>query len=85
MTLLATQRPLFDSLVSSTHEVETMPQMCQQFCPCSAVPPEWLWLMPVVMPPFAIVLVGVCPLPPSCTMPAAAVGVRCSRSFRCSI
>jgi hypothetical protein len=36
-----------------------MPQMCQQFWPCSAVPQEWLWLMPVVMPLLAIVLLGV--------------------------
>jgi len=36
-----------------------MPQMCQQFWPCSAVPLEWLWLMPIVMPLFAVILVGV--------------------------
>jgi hypothetical protein len=35
-----------------------MPQVCQQFWPCRAVPPEWLW-MPIVMPLLAIVLVGV--------------------------
>lgn len=36
-----------------------MPQMCQQFWPCSAVPPEHLWLMPAVMPLVALLLVGV--------------------------
>jgi hypothetical protein len=36
-----------------------MPQVCQQFWPCSAVPPEWLWLMPIAMPLLAIVLMGV--------------------------
>jgi hypothetical protein len=36
-----------------------MPQMCQQFWPCSAVPPEYLWLMPIIMPLLAIVLLGV--------------------------
>jgi hypothetical protein len=39
--------------------VEAMPQVCQQFWPCTAVPPEWLWLMPIVMPLLAIILVGV--------------------------
>ena len=38
---------------------KNMPQMCQQFWPCSAVPPEYLWLMPIIMPLLAIVLLGV--------------------------
>ena len=36
-----------------------MPEMCRQFWPCTAVPPEWLWLVPIVMPLLTIVLVGV--------------------------
>ena len=36
-----------------------MPQMCQQFWPCNAVPPEYFWLIPIAMPLLAIVLVGV--------------------------
>jgi uncharacterized membrane protein YhaH (DUF805 family) len=50
--------PVTDSLESSADQVEAMPQVCQQFWPCRAVPPEWLW-MPIVMPLLAIVLVGV--------------------------
>jgi O-antigen/teichoic acid export membrane protein len=33
--------------------------MCQQFWPCNAVPPEYFWLMPIVMPLLAIILLGV--------------------------
>jgi hypothetical protein len=33
--------------------------MCQQFWPCSAVPPEYVWLMPVIMPLLALILIGV--------------------------
>jgi hypothetical protein len=40
-------------------KVKAMPQMCQQIWPCSAVPPEYLWLMPIIMPLLAIVLLGV--------------------------
>jgi hypothetical protein len=36
-----------------------MPEVCQQFWPCSAVPPEYWWLMPIAMPLLAIVLLGV--------------------------
>jgi hypothetical protein len=36
-----------------------MPQMCQQFWPCSSVPPEYFWLMPIVMPFVALILVGI--------------------------
>jgi len=39
--------------------VKAMPEACQQFWPCSAVPPEYWWLMPIVMPLLAIVLAGV--------------------------
>jgi hypothetical protein len=35
-----------------------MPQICQQFWPCSAVPPEYFWLMPIIMPVLALILVG---------------------------
>jgi hypothetical protein len=50
--------PVTDSLQAQTR-VEAIPQVCQQFWPCRAVPPDWLWLMPIVMPVLAIVLVGV--------------------------
>jgi uncharacterized membrane protein YhaH (DUF805 family) len=46
-------------LGSNADKVKAMPQMCQQFWPCSAVPPEYLWLMPIIMPLLAIVLLGV--------------------------
>jgi hypothetical protein len=42
-----------------TDQGEAVPQICQQFWPCSAVPPEWLWLVPIVMPLLAIILVGI--------------------------
>ena len=35
-----------------------MAQMCQQFWPCSAVPTEYVWLMPIIMPLLAIVLLA---------------------------
>jgi hypothetical protein len=46
-------------LGSNADKVKAMPQMCQQFWPCSAVPPEYWWLMPIIMPLLAIVLLGV--------------------------
>jgi hypothetical protein len=36
-----------------------MPEMCQEFWPCSAVPPEYVWLMPIIMPLLGIVVLGV--------------------------
>jgi hypothetical protein len=33
--------------------------MCQQFWPCSTVPPEYFWLMPVIMPLLALIVIGV--------------------------
>ena len=36
-----------------------MPQICQQFWPCSTVPPEHVWLVPIIMPLLAIAFVGV--------------------------
>ena len=49
----------FKNLEWNDDQVEPMPEMCRQFWPCTAVPPEWLWLVPIVMPLLAIVLVGV--------------------------
>jgi hypothetical protein len=36
-----------------------MQNFCEQFEPCSAIPPEWHWVMAIVMPLLMIVLVGV--------------------------
>jgi hypothetical protein len=36
-----------------------MESFCRQFWLCSAVPPEWHWVMVIVMPLLFIVLVGV--------------------------
>ncbi len=36
-----------------------MQNFCEQFGPCSAIPPEWHWLMAIVMPLVMIILVGV--------------------------
>ena len=36
-----------------------MSEMCRQFLLYTGVPAEWLWLVPIVMPLLAIVLVGV--------------------------
>jgi hypothetical protein len=52
-----------------------MPQLCQQFWPCNAVPPEYVWLMPTIMPLLAIVLLGV---------PVASILHRAGRSRCCS-
>jgi hypothetical protein len=55
----------------NSDKVKAMPQMCQQIWPRSAVPPEYLWLMPIIMPFLAIVLLGV---------PVASILHRASRS-----
>jgi len=36
-----------------------MQYFCEQFGPCSAIPPEWHWIMPIVMPLLIIALVGI--------------------------
>jgi hypothetical protein len=36
-----------------------MQNFCEQFGPCSAIPPEWHWVMAIIMPVLMIVLVGV--------------------------
>ncbi len=36
-----------------------MEHFCNQFWPCQAVPPEWYWAMPIVMPLVFIVIVGI--------------------------
>jgi hypothetical protein len=36
-----------------------MQNFCEQFGPCSAIPPEWHWLMAIVLPRVMIILVGV--------------------------
>jgi hypothetical protein len=36
-----------------------MQDLCRQFWICDAVPVEWHWVMPIVMPLLVIVLVGV--------------------------
>ena len=36
-----------------------MENYCRQFYFCNAVPPEWHWLMAIVMPLLIIVVVGV--------------------------
>jgi hypothetical protein len=35
-----------------------MQNFCEQFGPCSAIPPEWHWIMPIVMPLLIILLLG---------------------------
>jgi hypothetical protein len=36
-----------------------MENLCRQVWACSAVPPEWQWLMAIVMPLLIVILVGV--------------------------
>jgi hypothetical protein len=36
-----------------------MENLCNQFWVCNAVPPEWHWYMPIVMPLLLIILLGV--------------------------
>ena len=36
-----------------------MQNFCEQFGPCSAIPPEWHWVMAIVMPLQFILLVGI--------------------------
>jgi hypothetical protein len=36
-----------------------MKHFCEQFGPCSAIPPEWHWVMAIIMPLLMIILVGV--------------------------
>ena len=36
-----------------------MKNFCVQFGPCSAIPPEWHWVMAIAMPLLMIILVGV--------------------------
>ena len=36
-----------------------MQNFCEQFGPCSAIPPEWHWVMAIVMPLLFILLVGI--------------------------
>jgi hypothetical protein len=36
-----------------------MERFCNEFWPCQAVPPEWHWVMPIVMPLLFIIIVGV--------------------------
>ena len=36
-----------------------MEDFCRQFWLCNALPAEWHWLMPIVMPLLAIILLGV--------------------------
>jgi hypothetical protein len=36
-----------------------MQRFCEQFGPCSVIPPEWPWIMAIVMPLLMIILVGV--------------------------
>ena len=35
-----------------------MENLCRQFWDCSAVPPEWYWVMAIVMPLLIIILVA---------------------------
>jgi hypothetical protein len=44
---------------SQKGEEEIMERFCDQFWPCQAVPPEWHWLVPIVMPLLFIIIVGV--------------------------
>jgi hypothetical protein len=36
-----------------------MQTFCEEFGPCSVIPPEWHWIMAIVMPLLMIILVGV--------------------------
>ena len=36
-----------------------MQNFCERFGPCSAIPPEWHWVMAIIMPLLMIALVGV--------------------------
>jgi hypothetical protein len=36
-----------------------MQRFCEEFGPCSVIPPEWPWIMAIVMPLLMIILVGV--------------------------
>jgi hypothetical protein len=55
-----------------------MPQTCQQFWPRSAVPPEYFWLMPIIMPLLALILLffWVCRLQVFCIEPVTAADGR---------
>jgi len=52
------RQPIILCQAEIEHGSRGQPQMCQQFWPFSE-PQEWLWLMPIVMPLLAIILVGV--------------------------
>jgi uncharacterized membrane protein YhaH (DUF805 family) len=51
--------PAYPISLQKMDRVKAMQQMCQQFWPCSVVPPDYLWLMPIILPLLAIVLVGI--------------------------
>jgi hypothetical protein len=36
-----------------------MQTFCEEFGPCSVIPPEWHWIMAIVMPLLMLILVGV--------------------------
>ena len=36
-----------------------MENLCRQFWGCSVIPPEWHWLMAIVMPLVLVVLLGI--------------------------
>jgi hypothetical protein len=36
-----------------------MQRFCEEFGPCSVIPPEWAWIMAILMPLLMIILVGV--------------------------
>jgi hypothetical protein len=36
-----------------------MQSFCEEFGPCSVIPPEWHWIMAILMPLLMIILVGV--------------------------
>jgi hypothetical protein len=36
-----------------------MQSFCEEFGPCSVMPPEWHWIMAILMPLLMIILVGV--------------------------
>jgi hypothetical protein len=36
-----------------------MQSFCEEFGPCSVLPPEWHWIMAILMPLLMIILVGV--------------------------
>ena len=56
---LRTQRAQAQNMRSHKGGKKEMENFCNQFWLCNAMPPEWHWVMAVVMPLLFIIIVGV--------------------------